>query len=88
MDSARREHAVHPAENLYEKPMIEIFTYRVYYKGERCGESETVLCRRRITKKAAGLPSFDKKRYVMGCRLFFLNLAHCPLTLIEAILLG
>lgn len=30
------------------------FTYRVYYKGERCGESETVLCRRRITKKAAG----------------------------------
>jgi hypothetical protein len=56
------------------------FACRVYYKGERCGDSETVLCRKRITKKAAGLPSFDRKYQacVMGCRLFLLEFDPVP----------
>ena len=53
---ARREHAVH-RKNLYEKPMIEILLTESVYKGERCGESETVLCRRKNhEKKVGGLP--------------------------------
>ena len=62
MDSARGANTpCSMQKKLYEKPMIEILLTESVYKGERCGDSETVLCRRRITKKAAGLPRFDIK---------------------------
>jgi hypothetical protein len=43
-----------------------------------CGESETVLCRRRITKKR-GCPAFDQSVMSWDVDFFFLNFDPVPI---------